>query len=180
MTKRLFAVIAILMLSLAACGGPPVNRDLSRQLTTVPAVDLNRYAGVWYEVARFENSFEKDCVGVTATYGRNPDGTISVKNSCRMKALDGEENVAEGVARVIDTATNAKLAVSFFWPFFGDYWIIGLDPDYRWAVVGAPRRDYLWVLSRTPVMAEADYAAAVAIARREGFAVEKLQRTVQP
>ncbi len=75
---------------------------------------------------------------------------------------------------------NDRLRVSFFWPFFGDYWIIGLEADYRWAVVGAPGRDYLWVLSRAPVMAEADYAAAVAIARQEGFPVEKLQRTVQP
>jgi len=149
MTKRLFAVVAILLLALAGCGGPPVNRDLSRQLTTVPSVDLNRYAGVWYEVARFENSFEKDCVGVTATYGRNPDGTISVKNSCRMKTLDGEENVAEGVARVVDTSTNAKLAVSFFWPFEGDYWVIGLAEDYGWALVGEPSGRYLWILSRS-------------------------------
>lgn len=148
MTPRLVALLAILGLSLAACQGPPVNRMAATPLTTVPSVDLNRYAGVWFEVARFENSFEKGCVGVTATYGRNPDGTISVTNRCRMKTLDGEENVAEGVARVVDTTTNAKLAVSFFWPFEGDYWVIGLAEDYSWALVGEPSGRYLWILSR--------------------------------
>jgi apolipoprotein D and lipocalin family protein len=104
---------------------------------------------------------------------------VDVLNRCRNAAADGAMRSATAIARSASPG-NDRLRVSFFWPFFGDYWIIGLDPEYRWAVVGAPRRDYLWVLSRTPVMTEADYAAAVAIARREGFAVERLQRTVQP
>jgi apolipoprotein D and lipocalin family protein len=104
---------------------------------------------------------------------------VDVLNRCRNAAAGGVERSATAIARSASPG-NDRLRVSFFWPFFGDYWIIGLDADYRWAVVGAPGRDYLWVLSRDPVMAEADYAAAVAIARQEGFPVEKLQRTVQP
>jgi apolipoprotein D and lipocalin family protein len=119
------------------------------------------------------------CEAVTAQYTLRPDGGVDVLNRCRNAAADGAMRSATAIARSASPG-NDRLRVSFFWPFFGDYWIIGLDPEYRWAVVGAPRRDYLWVLSRTPVMTEADYAAAVAIARREGFAVERLQRTVQP
>jgi apolipoprotein D and lipocalin family protein len=179
MTKHLFAVVAILIFSLTGCGGPPVNRDLARPLTTVASVDLNRYAGVWYEIARFENSFEKGCVGVTATYGRNPDGTISVTNRCRMKTLDGEENVAEGVARVVDTTTNAKLAVSFFWPFEGDYWVIGLAEDYSWALVGEPSGRYLWILARAAQLSPELRADLVARLESMGYNTKAIYWTPQ-
>lgn len=147
---------------------------------TVGQVDLARYAGTWFEAARFPTSFQDSarirCEGVSATYTQRPDGRIGVVNRCRNALDGGAERVAEGVAYSASPG-NDRLRVSFFWPFYGDYWVIGLDPGYRWAVVGAPGRDYLWILSRTPEMAPDDYAAAVEIARREGFDAARIRRT---
>lgn len=174
--RRFLSCLALL--AIAACvpqPGPETPR-------TVGQVDLARYAGVWHEVARFPNSFQDNarirCEGVTATYTPHPDGKVGVVNRCRNALAEGREDVAEGTAYSASVG-NDRLRVTFFWPFYGDYWVIGLDPGYRWAVVGAPGRDYLWVLSRTPGMAPADFAAAVAIARREGFDTGRLRRTPQ-
>jgi apolipoprotein D and lipocalin family protein len=180
MAMRLAALIGIIAISLTACEPPPVNRDPSRPLSTVSKVELNRYLGRWYEIARYENSFETDCVGVTATYGQKPDGTISVTNLCRLKVLNGEENVAEGAARIVDTATNAKLAVSFFWPFEGDYWVIGLADDYSWALVGEPSGRYLWILARTPQIAPELRADLVRRLDTLGYNTKALHWTLQP
>lgn len=171
-------ILALPLLLLAACGvGPsPIAPR------TVGTVDLQRYVGTWYEVARFPTSFQDGsrlrCESVTATYTARPDGRIRVVNRCLNALAGGEEKVAEGTAYSASPG-NDRLRVSFFWPFYGDYWVIGLDPGYRWAVVGAPGRDYLWILSRTPQMTPADYSAAVAIAAREGFDTTRLQRTQQ-
>ncbi len=171
------ALIALTLL-LAACAGQP-GPDAPR---TVGQVDLARYAGTWFEVARFPTSFQDSarvrCEDVSATYTRRTDGDVAVVNRCRNGLAGGAERVAEGVARSASPG-NDRLRVSFFWPFFGDYWVIGLDPGYRWAVVGAPGRDYLWILSRMPQMTPADFDAAVAIARREGFDTARLRRTAQ-
>lgn len=171
MIRRLLLALPLL---LAACATPPAEPPPA----TVASVDLARYAGTWHEIARFPNSFQdgrgRACTDTTATYTARPDGTVGVVNRCR--DARGEEVVATASAYAVEGSGNAKLRVTFFWPFYGDYWVIGLDPDYRWAVVGAPGRNYLWVLSRTPTMSEADYAAAVAIARGQGFAVERLVR----
>src|SRR5262249_24734925 len=147
-------------------------------LATVDSVDLSRYLGRWFEIARIPNRFEKNCVGdTTATYSRADAGTIVVVNSCRRP--DGGVEEVKGTARVIDNVTNAKLKVSFLWPFSGDYWIIGLDPDYRWAVIGEPRRRFLWVLSREPRMSDFDYNQAVRIAGEKGYDPAKLKMTLQ-
>jgi apolipoprotein D and lipocalin family protein len=120
---------------------------------TVDHVDLKKYASLWYEIARIPNSFQDQCVkGTTAKYIIKENGEISVINSCIDE--DGEVDNAEGIARVVDKNSNAKLEVSFVsflgWrPFWGDYWIIGLDEDYQWAIVGTPTRKYGWILSRT-------------------------------
>lgn len=171
------ALFALPLLA-AACAtepGPGTPR-------TVGQVDLSRYAGHWYEVARYPTSFQDNarlrCEDVTATYALRPDGRISVVNRCRNALAGGAEQVAEAVAYSAAPG-NDRLRVSFFWPFYGDYWVIGLDRDYRWAVVGSPGRDYLWILSRTPTLPAADYAAAVEIARREGFDTARLQATPQ-
>jgi apolipoprotein D and lipocalin family protein len=113
-------------------------------------VDLSRYAGKWYEIARLPNRFQRDCAcNTTATYTLRADGKITVLNECRQ--ADGRQKSAKGTARVADaTGLNTKLKV--FWPFSGDYWITDLDPEYRWAVVGEPGRRYLWILSRQPQM----------------------------
>ncbi|MBD3824578.1 MAG: lipocalin family protein [Epsilonproteobacteria bacterium] len=115
-------------------------------LATVPSVDLARYQGRWYEIARYEHFFEKGCTNVTATYKERQDGKIGVINRCVLE--DGTRKEAHGVAQAVD-ATNTKLRVSFFWPFYGDYWILALDDDYTYALIGEPSREYLWILSRS-------------------------------
>ena len=152
----------------------------------VPEVDLQRYKGRWYEIARYPNRFQDQCVGdVTATYRLLEDGDVEVENRCR--TADGDWDVATGVARRTDDPTNAKLEVRFaplilsFLPaVWGDYWVIGLAPDYSWAVVGDPSREYLWILSRTPQIAPADRARAVEIIRQNGFDPNRLVETPQP
>lgn len=147
-------------------------------LTTVPSVDLGRYTGKWYEIARYPNRFQKKCAGnVVANYRLLSGGKIEVLNECRKSS--GELDVARGKAKVSDTKSNAKLRVTFFWPFYGDYWIIGLDPNYQWAVVGEPSREYLWILGRTPELSAADNEAAMAVVRSKGYAPDKLVKTPQ-
>lgn len=144
-------------------------------------VDLTRYIGTWYEIARYENSFQKDCIATTATYSIRPDGNIRVLNQCRQGTLDGSLKSAEGRAWVVDTATNAKLKVSFFWPFSGDYWIIELGEQYEYAVVGHPSRKYLWILSRSPQMDNARYNEILnRLANTHFYDTTQLMRTLQP
>jgi apolipoprotein D and lipocalin family protein len=149
-------------------------------LTTVPHVDLSRYVGTWYEIASFPQRFERGCVASRAEYTLRPDGAIGVTNICRDRTFDGPERRTEGTARVVDPVTNAKLAVTFFWPFRGDYWIIELDPEYRFAVVGHPSRDYLWILARTPTLDAETYDGIVARAARQGYDTSRLRRMPQP
>ena len=185
MTTSFAAAHLLLVLALAGADAQNIVAAQSRQeVQVVPSVDLDRYAGRWYEIARYPNRFQRDCTGdVRATYTRRPDGRIDVLNQCA--TADGV-NDARGIARVADKTTNAKLEVRFApailsWipAVWGDYWVIGLDPDYRWAVVGSPDRKYLWVLSRTPLMADADYAAAVSGAASNGFDPGGLVKTPQ-
>lgn len=143
------------------------------QPTTVKSVDLNKYAGLWYEIAKIPNRFEKHCVsGTTAKYTLRSDGKISVVNSC--KEANGSIDETEGVARIVDKQTNAKLEVSFFsilgWrPIWGDYWIIGLDDDYQWVIVGTPSRKYVWILSRAPQIDDVTLAKLFIILESQGY-----------
>lgn len=155
-------------------------RAQDKPLDVVDRVDLARYLGTWYEIATIPQRFQKGCVGVTATYSLRPDGKIMVINRCRKKTLDGELRDIEGKAWVVDTKTNAKLKVQFFWPFSGDYWIIELDSDYRWAVVGHPNRNYLWILSRTPQMEQALYDDLLDRIGNKGYDIARIKRTLQP
>ncbi|MBT1074005.1 lipocalin family protein [Geobacter grbiciae] len=145
-----------------------MEASASPPLLTVEYVDLNRYVGTWHEIARYPNSFQKGCLGSTASYTLRQDGEIDVVNSCR-DAEEGEIRQAKGRAWVVDKTTNARLKVSFFWPFRGDYWIIDMGKEYEYAVVGTPNRKYLWVLSRTPVMDDTVYAAIMERVRQLGF-----------
>jgi apolipoprotein D and lipocalin family protein len=145
-------------------------------LTVVPEVDLARYAGRWYEIASFPQRFQQGCTDSRAEYRIRPDGRLDVVNSC---LRDGKIATARGKAWVVDRATKAKLKVSFFWPFRGDYWIIYLGPDYEYAVVSAPSMDYLWILSRTPQMEEQRYQEIVRRLRERGFDTARLNRTTQ-
>jgi apolipoprotein D and lipocalin family protein len=152
--------------------------DSATELRTVPSVDLNRYVGKWFEIARYPNRFEKACASdVTAQYTLRPNGKIEVVNSCRK--ADGKIKTSSGSAKIADTQSNAKLKVTFFWPFYGNYWIIDLDPDYRYAVVSEPGRDYLWILSRTPKLEPAVYDAITNRLRQNGFDPSRLIRPVQ-
>ena len=148
----------------------------------VPSVDLDRYMGEWFEIARFPNRFQRQCLGdVRATYARRPDGRVDVVNRCR--TAEGRRE-ARGIARIVDEQTFTKLKVRFapawlsFLPVvWGDYWIIGLAPDYSWAVVGEPGREYLWILARAPRLDDASLAAARAAARASGYDVDRLVQT---
>ena len=153
--------------------------DRKSELEVVGAVDLSRYAGRWYEIARLPNRFEKKCAdSVTATYTLRSDGKVDVVNQCRKE--NGEYSTARGKAKVVDKKTDAKLKVTFFWPFYGDYWILDLGPNYEYAVVGAPNRDYLWILSRTPQLDEQLYQRLLAKMATRGFETERMIRTSHP
>jgi apolipoprotein D and lipocalin family protein len=148
-------------------------------LDVVAKVELDRYAGRWYEIARYPNSFERGCVGVTADYTPRDDGRIDVVNTCFESSLDGPSRDIRGSARVVDETTNAKLKVSFFWPFEGDYWIIDLDEDYDYAVVGEPSRRFLWILSRTPQMDDDTYLGIVESLPAFGYDPGRLELVLQ-
>lgn len=148
-------------------------------LDTVPYVDLNQYLGVWYEIASYPMFFQKGCVATKATYSLRPDGNIRVLNECRKESFDGPLKKAEGIARVTDPKTNSKLEVKFFL-FWGNYWIIDLDEEYRYAVVSEPRMKYLWILSRTPIMQEEIYQGVLKRIQDKGFDLSRLKTTPQP
>ncbi|OQW34788.1 MAG: hypothetical protein A4E19_17890 [Nitrospira sp. SG-bin1] len=155
----------------------------SRQpLHTVASVDLARYAGTWYEIARLPMWFQRHCLDSKAVYTVRPDGKIGVHNECVTDS--GTLDQADGIATVVDPNTNAKLAVTFD-NFFarlvgpsrdGNYWILDLDPEYQTALVGTPDRRYLWVLSRRPHLDEATYQRLVGKARQLGFPISDLIR----
>lgn len=173
-------ILAAVAAALAGCASPPVNRRPETTLTTASSVEIERYLGLWYEIARFPNSFERNCEGVTAEYSRREDGLIRVVNTCREGAPDGKKRVATGRARIADAATNAKLEVSFFGPFWGDYWILWRAEDYSLALVGEPSGRYLWVLSRGPVLADDAKAAALERLTALGYDTSKLYFPAQP
>ena len=165
--------------TLLACGvvsalALPGCTALYPPLDTVDSVDLDRYLGKWYEIARYPNSFERGCVGVTAEYALLDNGQVEVVNTCVESSLDGPVRTIEGTARVFDSSTNAKLKVTFFWPFEGDYWILDLGEEYDYAVVGAPNREFLWILNRTPTMDDALYDELVAKLPDLGFDPDRL------
>ena len=174
-----------LMLSLTltvALGVAAQAGAAAHPVTAVDKVELDRYIGKWFEIARYPAWFQRKCVGgVTATYATRADGRLDVTNQCR--TADGT-STARGIARIVDTTSNAKLKVRFapaalsFMPFvWGDYWILGLGPDYSWALVGTPDRKYLWILSRTPTLDDAQYRAATDIAIANGFETGRLIKT---
>ncbi len=149
------------------------------ELKTVDRVDVKRYMGTWFEIAKFPQRFEKGLVGVTADYTLLPNGKVRVLNSGYEGTFAGKLKTARGKAWVVDTTTNAKLKVSFFWPFAANYWILELGKDYEYAVVGDESRKYLWILSRTPQMDETTYNAVLQRVRDKGFDVTKLEKNPQ-
>lgn len=172
MSRFLVSIFTILVLLAAREGWPAELQDPK----TVPFVDLKKYAGTWYEIARYPNSFQKKCVGdVRATYTMLADGKLGVLNQCVQ--ANGKVKSAKGKAKIVDRTSNAKLKVTFFWPFYGDYWILDLDPDYTFAVVGEQDRKYLWILSRTPEIDSDLYEKILEGIANQGYDTSKLMRT---
>ncbi len=174
--------LASFLLGLASIGCSPTTTQRIRlpELQTVDRVDLSRYVGTWYEIASFPQRFQRGCAATTATYSLRADGDIDVVNRCHDGAIAGPERSARGRARVVERASNAKLEVSFFRPFWGAYWIVDLGAEYEYAVVGHPSRDYLWILSRTPAMDPDVYDRILGRLRAQGYETERLVRTAQP
>lgn len=169
----------------AATGGLSAAPAAAQQVKTVPSVDLKRYVGRWYEIAKLPNRFQKQCAGhTTADYRVMGEGKIEVANRC--KTANGTIDLAIGEARVVDPVSNAKLQVLFApawldWiPWvWGDYWILELDSNYSIATVGTPDREFLWILSRTPTITDAQYEDRVNNATVQGFDTSKLVKTQQ-
>lgn len=181
------ASVALVILALGLVSGPAGCAKTTTEANALPpleaveAVELPRYLGTWYEVASYPQKFQEGCTATTANYSQTEGGKIVVLNRCRRGGLDGKEDEAKGRARVVDEATNAKLEVSFFGPFWGDYWIIDLDDEYQWAVVGHPGRDYLWILSRRPSLEPAIYDGILKRLEDEHeYDLSRLQKTLQP
>ena len=171
----------LLVSGLVGCGSSTTERENLPPLQTVARVDVEQYMGTWYEIASYPQSFQKGCTGTTATYSLGEDGEVEVVNRCFLESLQGEEKVSRGRARVLNEATNAELEVSFFRPFWGDYWVIELDEEYRYAAVGHPGRDYLWILSRTTQMDASTYDRIVARLREiHRYDPGRLVKTLQP
>ena len=165
---------------LAACSSLLSRHPVGNTAVPEPAkaVELQRYLGRWYEIARYEQSFQKGCEGVTADYSLQADGSIDVVNRCRKP--DGNVREARGRAKIADRATNAKLKVSFVGPFYGNYWILDHAEDYSWSIVGESSGRYLWILARSPTPSETEVASLIARAGAIGYDTSMLRRTVQP
>jgi apolipoprotein D and lipocalin family protein len=142
---------------------------------TVNYVDLQKYMGQWYEIASYPQSFQKGCVKSQAFYSLREDGKVDVLNSCVLE--NGKIKEAKGKGKVVDTVTNSKLKVSFFWPFYGDYWIINLGADYEFAVVANPARDAMWILARSPEMKEEVYQNILRGLEEQKFSLDPIKVT---
>lgn len=175
------AGLALPAVLLAGCVGPLRQHPIGNPHVPQPlkSVDLSRYLGRWYEIARYEQVFEKDCEAATATYSLLPSGRIAIVNAC--EGPDGRPRVARARAYVVPGSGNAKLKVSFFWPLYiGNYWIMDHADDYAWAIVGDPSGRYLWLLDRRAVPTAAEVEALYARARALGYDTAMLRRTRQP
>ncbi len=179
MIKNIFAIAVLL------AAGVAIAAQQRQELKTVASVDLNKYAGKWYEIAKYPNKFQKQCVGnTTATYSLKQNGKIEVVNECLTK--DGTVDTAKGEGKIADKATNAKLKVRFAPKFlsflpkvWGDYWIMDLEPNYEYVAIGEPKREYFWILSRKPEMDDATFQAILRRAEEQGFNPAKVERSPQ-
>lgn len=177
--SALNCTVLSLLASAAALSGCTAPLDGSSSLEVVANVDVERYMGKWYEIAKYPNSFQDGCYAVTAEYELRDNGTVSVLNTCR--EADGRtlKSQIEGFATVADKSTNAKLTVYFFYPFGAPYWIIELDENYQYAVVGDPTRRFLWILSRTPALDPAIYEGILQRLPEKGYDPARLEPTPQ-
>lgn len=170
---RILLLISFISIFIFNCGGNYAP------LETVEYVDIQKYLGKWYEIALLPNRFEEGCHCTTAEYSLIDSETLRVTNTCNEDSADGEIDQVNGKAFVVEGSNNAKLKVQFFWPFKGDYWILELDDDYQYALVGSPSREYLWILSRTPSLDERIIQQLKEAATQKGFDTSKMIYTDQ-
>lgn len=167
--KKFYALLGLFSFGgLCACSNEHLNTS------TVAELDLNRYVGKWYEIARFDHRFERGLVGCTATYTLQENGFIKVVNAGYKKTLDGKYTESVGKARRSDENNPGKLEVAFFANFYADYYVLELADDYRYALVGSKSDKYLWILSRTPQMSESDLDFVLKRAQERGYNMNKL------
>lgn len=172
-----FAFVAVLSLLLAACSGPSGNPHV---VSAMKPVDLQKYSGVWYEYARYDHFFERNCENVTAQYFLRADGLIDITNTCVQNNPQRTVKVAHGRARALPGSQNSKLKVSFTGPLFlGDYWILDHDPEYTWAIVGEGSGSYLWLLTRDKHPSETTQQMLYAHAEELGYYTGMLEKTPQ-
>lgn len=163
-----------ILLSLALCGLCTATMGQKVDNSTITAFDLDRYLGKWYEIARYDHSFERGLVGSTAMYTLRDDGKVKVLNSGHLNTLDGPYKESVGKARARKNGMPGQLEVSFFGPFYGDYDILELAPDYSYSVVGSSSPKYLWILSRTPQLSTATKDKILRNLRHRGYDTSKL------
>ncbi|HTQ70954.1 MAG TPA: lipocalin family protein [Acidocella sp.] len=182
-SSTLLCLAAIVLPVLALAGGAMLCRRHPVGNARVPEplrpVSLQDYLGRWYEVARYDQSFEKGCEAVTADYSLRPDGKMAIVNACRM--ADGKQRTAHGTAKLVPGSQGAKLKVSFLGPFYaGNYWVLDHAPDYGWSIVGDPSGRYLWILSRTPTPGVPELRTLINRAAALGYETTRLVITKQP
>lgn len=171
--KKFFSFLmgGLAFLGITSCTS---TSSMSINTSTVQELDINRFMGLWYEVARYNHSFERGLEGCTALYSLNEDGTIRIANSGYKGGLDGKFRQSIGKARRTNDKMPGQLEVSFFWNFYSPYNVLELAPDYRYALVGSDTEDFLWILSRTPKMSDDDLAHVLKCANERGYDVTKL------
>jgi lipocalin len=174
MGKSVLYLLTLLFL-MNSCNGQDNMIDKS----VVKELDIDRYMGTWYEIARYDHRFERGLVGVTASYSFRDDGKIEVVNTGFKETINGKKSEAIGKAKIPDPNVPSKLKVSFFWFFYGDYIVLELDENYHWAVIGSSSDKYLWILSRTPQMDETVYHELLIKLTTRGYDIDKLIRVAQ-
>ena len=184
MKTNSFFKLALILSAFFVCSGFDVFSSGQVGNSSVPQpskpVDLNRYLGRWYELGSYRAPFQDGCTATHADYSLNSDGSIRVLNSCRKGGLSSNEELAEGRAEVVEGSNNAKLRVSFFGPFYGDYWVLDHATDYSWAIVGEPSGKYLWLLSRTAHPSKATLKHIEGRVAEMGYDMKLLNWTEQP
>jgi len=174
MGKKLVLILAISFISIMGKGQMSMIDK-----TVVKELDINKYLGKWHEISRYDHRFERGLVGVTATYSLHEDGKINVLNAGYKGSINGQRSEAVGKAKIPNPDLPSKLKVSFFWFFYGDYFVLELDEKYQWAVIGSSSDKYLWILSRTSQMNENLYNELLARLTKRGYDVGKLIRVEQ-
>jgi apolipoprotein D and lipocalin family protein len=185
LSHRASLILTLSLLLVSVGASQAIAQQSDQSVRAIASLDVPRYQGTWYEIAKFPNRFQKKCISNTkATYTAKPDGNLRVLNSC--KTISGEISEAEGLARQIGAKDSPKLEVRFapawlsFLPLvWGDYWVIDLDPQYQLAVVSDPRREYLWILSRTPQLDPKVYEDVLSRLQQQQFDIQKLELTPQ-